>query len=116
MPAAEVVAAAKRVTGLPATWSTDSDLWRALIQRLKIATGNPDLEARVIAEPLAIVYVKLLNNDGDVVGDPVLQQGKVAVIDLGHHTVDVGVIDAMRPQTHTLATFQPRYRKAPRSD
>ncbi len=60
----------------------------------------------MIAEPLAIVYARLLNNDGDVVGAPELQQGKVAVIDLGHHTVDVGVIDAMRPQPHTLATFQ----------
>ncbi len=106
IPAEELIASAKVVTGLPATWSTDSELCRALIQRLKTATGNLNLRARVIAEPLAIVYAKLLDDAGEVVGDPVLQGGKVAVIDLGHHTVDVGVIDAMRPQPQTLATFQ----------
>ncbi len=106
IPAEEIIATAKYVTGLPATWSTDQELARALAQRLRVGTGVADLKPRVIAEPLGIVYAALLNNDGEVAGDPVLQTGKVAVIDLGHHTVDVAVVDRMRPMPERLATFQ----------
>ena len=73
------------VTGLPATWSVDRDLAQALVERLRAAVRLR--KVRVIAEPLGIVYAALLDNDGEIVGDEALQRGRVAVIDLGHHTV-----------------------------
>jgi molecular chaperone DnaK (HSP70) len=61
---------------------------------------------RVIAEPLGIVYAMLLDNDGAIVGDEVLQRGRVAVIDLGHHTLDIAVMQRMVPEPDSLATYQ----------
>jgi hypothetical protein len=93
------------VTGLPATWSTDRELAQALVERLRAAARLR--KVRVIAEPLGIVYAALLDNDGAIVGDTALQDGRVAVIDLGHHTLDIAVMQRMVPEPDSLATYQP---------
>ncbi|MDQ5854108.1 MAG: ParM/StbA family protein [Chloroflexota bacterium] len=92
------------VTGLPATWSVDRDLAQALVERLRAAARLR--KVRVIAEPLGIVYAALLDNDGEIVGDEALQGGRVAVIDLGHHTLDIAVMQRMAPEPDSLATYQ----------
>ncbi len=92
------------VTGLPATWSVDRDLAQALVERLRAAVRLR--KVRVIAEPLGIVYAALLDNDGEIVGDEALQRGRVAVIDLGHHTLDIAVMQRMAPEPDSLATYQ----------
>ncbi len=92
------------VTGLPATWSVDLELAQALVERLRAAARLR--KVRVIAEPLGIVYAALLDNDGEIVGDEVLQRGRIAVIDLGHHTLDIAVMQRMVPEPESLATYQ----------
>ncbi len=93
------------VTGLPATWATDVDKARLLGERLRAAT--PSYRGiRVIPEPLGLVYATLLDTHGELVGDPTLTTGQVAVIDLGHHTVDVAVIQRMIPVPTGLDTYQ----------
>jgi Tfp pilus assembly PilM family ATPase len=54
----------------------------------------------------------LLDNNGQIAGDDALSNGRVAVVDLGHHTVDVAVIQRLTPvpsslNTFTLGTAQP---------
>jgi hypothetical protein len=93
------------VTGLPATWATDSDKARQLGERLRAATPIYH-SIRVIPEPLGLIYSALLDNDGNFVGDPVLTSGQVAVVDIGHHTVDVAVIQRMIPVPAGLDTYQ----------
>jgi len=93
------------VTGLPATWAGDADHARRLGERLRAATPTYR-SIRVIPEPLGLVYAALLDNAGQIVGDPALQTGQVAVVDLGHHTVDVAVIQRMIPVGHALDTYQ----------
>lgn len=92
------------VTGLPATWPLDKELASALVQRLRAA--GPLGQIKVIPEPLGLVYAALLNNDGDVVGDDALLSGRVAVVDLGHNTVDVATLNRMVPEPQGLATYQ----------
>ncbi len=93
------------VTGLPATWATDVDKARLLGERLRAAT--PTYRGiRVIPEPLGLVYATLLDTHGELVGDPTLTTGQVAVIDLGHHTVDVAVIQRLIPVPTSLDTYQ----------
>ena len=92
------------VTGLPAAWSVQRELAQALVERLRAAARLR--KVRVIAEPLGIVYAALLDNNGEIVGDAVLQSGRVAVIDLGHHTLDIAVMQRMVPEPTSLATYQ----------
>lgn len=92
------------VTGLPATWSLDRDLASALVQRLRSAWSLGQI--KVIPEPLGLVYSALLNDDGQMVGDDALRTGRVAVIDLGHNTVDVATLNRMVPEPQGLATYQ----------
>ncbi len=101
---AETIRGALCVTGLPATWSTDKELAGALVQRLKEAA--PLGSVRVIAEPLGVLYAELLDDDGEIAGVPELQQGRVAVVDLGHHTVDVAVMEHLVPVPTSLVTYQ----------
>ena len=100
----ELVAEAFCVSGLPATWSVDRDLAHALVQRLRAAARLGKI--KVIAEPLGLLYAALLDNNGEIAGDEELQSGKVAVVDLGHHTVDVAVMQRMVPEPDSLATYQ----------
>lgn len=93
------------VTGLPAAWAVDEGKARALGERIRAA--QPGYRSiRVIPEPLGLVYAALLDGAGAVVGDLALTGGRVGVIDLGHHTDDVCVVDRMRPIASSLATFQ----------
>lgn len=92
------------VTGLPATWAADAEKARALGAHFRDAysgySGIP-----VIPEPLGLVYAEALDNDGQVAGDPALLEGQVAVVDLGHHTVDVAVLRRLVPAPASLDTF-----------
>ncbi len=104
LPIEDLAAEAFCVSGLPATWSVDRDLAHALVQRLRAAAKLG--KVKVIAEPLGLLYAALLDNNGEIAGDEVLQGGKVAVVDLGHHTVDVAVMQRMVPEPDSLATYQ----------
>lgn len=93
------------VTGLPATWALDPERCRSLGARLREAyIGYQTI--RVIPEPLGLIYAALLDNAGDLVGDPALQAGSVGVIDLGHHTVDIAIVRQLVPQPQSLDTWQ----------
>lgn len=98
-------AAGMCVTGLPATWAADPEQARALGAHLREAHGGYT-SIRVIPEPLGLLYAAALDNHGQVVGDPALLEGQVAVVDLGHHTVDVAVLRRLIPVPTSLATFQ----------
>ncbi len=93
------------VTGLPATWASDPTKARALGAHLREAwSGYSGI--RVIPEPLGLIYAETLDNHGQVTGDPALLEGQVAVVDLGHHTVDIAVLRRMIPVPTSLATYQ----------
>lgn len=93
------------VTGLPATWAADPEKAKQLGARLRSAT-SAYTSIRVIPEPLGLIYSVLLDNHGAIVGDPTLRTGKVAVVDLGHLTVDVAQINRMVPTGDGLDTYQ----------
>lgn len=98
------------VTGLPATWARDAEKARALGARLREATPHYS-SIMVIPEPLGLIYAKMLDNDGNTVHGT-LEQARVGVVDLGHHTVDICVVRALYPEpasleTYTLGTARP---------
>lgn len=93
------------VTGLPASWARDEEKARALGERLRAAAPGYR-SIRVIPEPLGLVYAALLDGAGQVAGDLALSGGRIGVLDLGHHTDDVCVVDKLRPIDSSLATFQ----------
>lgn len=92
------------VSGLPATWATDQQSAHKLGERLRAATDRYT-RIRVIAEPLGLIYAALLDAQGAIVGDTVLSSGAVGVVDLGHHTVDVAVVQKLVPVPSSLNTF-----------
>ena len=92
------------VTGLPATWTRDPTHAHALGARLRAATSL-FTEILVIPEPLGVLYALLLDEHGHVCGDEALVHGTVGVIDLGHHTLDLSVITALRPHADQLVTI-----------
>ena len=92
------------VTGLPATWAEQAEVCRALGARLRAA--YPFERLRVIAEPLGLAYAALLDNQGDITGDAVLSTGRIGVIDLGHHTVDVAELLRLAVVRGSLDTWQ----------
>jgi hypothetical protein len=93
------------VTGLPATWAADHEKARLLGERLRAA--HPAFsEIRVIPEPLGLVYSVLLDRDGQLVGDAALIAGRIGVVDLGHLTVDLAVIQRLAPIPTALDTYQ----------
>jgi hypothetical protein len=91
------------VTGLPATWARDVEKARDLGARLRSATSCYTT-IKVIPEPLGLVYSLLLNSDGQLVGDPTLARGRIGIVDIGHYTVDICVIAALRPLADSLDT------------
>lgn len=93
------------VTGLPATWASDRDKARALGERLRQATDGYD-KIRVIPEPLGLAYSVLLDNNGAIVGDTGWETGQIAVVDGGHHTLDLAVLSRLTPMPQSLETFQ----------
>lgn len=92
------------VTGLPATWAQHPELARRLGARIREAVAGYR-SIRVIAEPLGLMYAALLDNDGEVTGDPALAHGRVGVVDLGHGTADVAELARALPVDGTLDTW-----------
>ena len=94
------------VSGLPATWAEDAEKCRMLGQRLR--TGAPDAYTKitVIAEPLGLAYAALLDNHGQVVGDPAWARTRIGVVDLGHLTVDRSELLRLAPVKSALDTYQ----------
>lgn len=97
-------AAGFAVTGLPASWSTDLELAQQLGARMRAATDQYRA-IRVIAEPLGLLYSLVLDAHGNLTGDPAWHHGTIAVVDLGHHTVDVAVLARMHPVPTSYNTF-----------
>lgn len=93
------------VTGLPAAWAQDKSLAGLLGARLRAATAAYT-QIRVIAEPLGAMYAELLDNHGATVGDAALQAGRIGVVDIGHHTVDIAVLHKGLPVLSSLETWQ----------
>ncbi|NJL06440.1 MAG: ParM/StbA family protein [Chloroflexaceae bacterium] len=92
------------VTGLPATWTRDATHAHMLGARIRAAT-NLFSDILVIPEPLGVLYALLLDENGQVCGDDALVHGSVGVIDLGHHTLDLSIITALRPHADQLTTI-----------
>jgi len=93
------------VTGLPASWAEDASLARLLGDRLRMAT-SAYRAIKVIAEPLGLIYSVLLNGDGQISGDQGLTTGQIGVVDLGHLTVDVAIVQRLAPVPSSLDTWQ----------
>ena len=94
------------VSGLPATWAADADKARLLGARLRAGVGAAMYERiTVIAEPLGLAYAALLDNDGQVVGDPAFAAGRIGVVDLGHLTVDRSEILRLAPVKAAMDTY-----------
>lgn len=95
------------VSGLPASWSEDKEKGLALAEHLRYGgRGLYDFRPiKIINEPLAVVYSQALDVFGEVTDNETLVEGRVAVVDLGHYTVDVVIVNALRPEPKTLATY-----------
>lgn len=93
------------VTGLPATWALDKSKAQALGARLRDAAGGAYTRIKVIPEPLGAIYALLLDTDGQIDGDATLQHGRIGIIDLGHYTVDLAIVDRLVPVASSLQTF-----------
>ncbi len=93
------------VSCLPASWSKDASKARALGARLREGAPNVFDAIQIIGEPLAMAYAALLDNRGQIAGDVAIRDGRVAAIDLGHHTDDGAVVDRLRPVDSSYMTF-----------
>jgi hypothetical protein len=93
------------VTGLPATWAQDAEKAQALGARLRSATSCYTT-IKVIPEPLGMLYSVLLDSDGQTNGDQTLAAGRVGIVDIGHHTIDICVVDTLHPLADSLDTYQ----------
>jgi hypothetical protein len=93
------------VSGLPAAWAQDVEQARALGARLR--EGHEGYRSvRVIAEPLGVIYAQALDGQGQIAGDVTLTEGRIGVVDLGHHTVDLAIIHRLQPVPGSLETYQ----------
>lgn len=95
------------VSGLPATWAQDTEKCRQLGRRLR--EGAPPesyTKITIIAEPLGLAYAALLDNNGQVAGDPALASARIGVVDLGHLTVDRSELLRLAPVKSALDTYQ----------
>lgn len=92
------------VSGLPATWAQDRDKCMQLGERLRGAAHYTGI--RVVAEPLGPIYAAALDNNGQIAGDAALTGGRVGIVDLGHLTVDLAIVDRLQPLPESLETFQ----------
>ncbi|HEY1015711.1 MAG TPA: ParM/StbA family protein [Herpetosiphonaceae bacterium] len=94
------------VTGLPATWATDRSKQIMLGQRIRAAVGEEYFSAiKVIPEPLGAIWGELLDDDGEPTGAADLQKQRVGIVDLGHNTLDLAIVDKMTPLASSLMTF-----------
>jgi plasmid segregation protein ParM len=95
------------VTGLPAN-QHDRSRATALAERIREAVPGafgPD-QIEVIAEPVGVLYNELLTARGEMVGDDLLAEGRVGVVELGHLTVDVAEVLGRRPVAGALDTWE----------
>jgi|GEM_PF-1633975 len=96
---------ARFVSGLPATWSQRRDLCEQLFQRIREGTAPfAKGKGRIIGEPTGCVYNAMLDDNGQITDDR-YRDGKVAVIDFGHGTVDIAIVDRLVTQPQSLTTL-----------
>ncbi len=105
MPRVQGAAPSACVTGLPATWSQERSKMQHMGDRVASA-GYPYRSIHVIAEPVGLVYAEWLDTNGRIVGDSALECGRIGVIDLGHLTVDLAIIEHGKPVSESLDTYQ----------
>lgn len=104
------------ISGLPASWATQHELAKALGGRLRDgAPANFFSALKILAEPQGGIFSQLFDQQGIKRGDARYEDGKIGVIDFGHHTVDLCIMDRMtvlRGSMHTLqlGTFEPLQR------
>lgn len=93
------------VTCLPATWTQDRVKCQALGQRLRAGAGEDFYtRIRVIPEPVAMLCAVALNNWGATTNHELIR-GRVGVIDLGHHTVNLAVVNSLQLVDGSLHTW-----------
>ncbi len=101
------------ISGLPASWATQHDLAKAL--GLLVRAGAPKdffTSLKILAEPQGGIFSQLFDVFGNKTGDARYEDGKIGVIDFGHHTVDLCIVDRLTVlrgsmQTFQLGTFEP---------
>lgn len=92
------------VAGLPATWAQDKAKCQQLGERLRAGYSHYS-RIKVIAEPLGLVYSQLLDGAGEIATDQGLAESRIAVVDIGHLTVDTAIINRLAPEAAGLDTF-----------
>lgn len=104
------------ISGLPAAWATQHELAKALGGRVREgAPAHFFSTLKILAEPQGGIFSQLFDQDGMKRGDPRYEDGKIGVVDFGHHTVDLCIMDRMTVlrgsmQTLQLGTFEPLQR------
>jgi hypothetical protein len=93
------------VTGLPGSWAEDESLCQQLFERIKAALPGFYDKVVVISEQEALAYCLMLDNDGELTGDPRYREGRGLAIDLGHHTDDTGKLDKARRVRGSFRTY-----------
>ena len=94
------------VSGLPGSWAEDQDMCRTLFDQVKKALPNYFHKVLVIAEQEALCYARMLDNNGQVVGDSCYAEGRGLSLDLGHHTDDAGKLDHARRVKGSFNTYR----------
>lgn len=94
------------VTGLPGSWAEDQDMCRTLYDQVKKALPGYFGKVLVIAEQEALCYARMLDNNGQIVGDSRYADGRGLSIDLGHHTDDAGKLDRARRVKGSFNTYR----------
>ncbi len=93
------------VSGLPAAWASRRDLAVALGQRLRAGCRENFFSGlKVLAEPQGGIYSQLLDAQGNIIADSRFA-GRVGVVDWGHHTVDVAIVDKLTVVATSLQSF-----------
>lgn len=92
------------VSGLPAAWAADMEQCKRLAHRLRHAGVHPDDRIRIIAEPLGLIYSLLLDHHGERTDD-LIHYGRIGVVDFGHNTLDIIVVQGEIPLAATMETY-----------
>ena len=92
------------VSGLPAAWAADMEQCKRLAKRLRFAGIHKDDRIRIIAEPLGLIYSLLLDEHGERTDD-LINYGRIGVVDFGHNTMDIIVVQGEVPLAATMETY-----------
>ncbi len=74
----------------------------------RLREGAPEglyRSVRIVPEPVAIAYGAAMDNFGRFVGDDTIRNGNIAVVDLGHHTVDIAVVRKLSANVDSTDTW-----------